>query len=60
MAATIAGLLDTALSDPTGMAEHALAEVGLVLLLVTVVTNFAGRMITRRLAGPGLPVGRGV
>ena len=60
MAATITGLLDSALQDPTGMAEHALAEVGLVLLVVTAVTNFAGRLITSRLAGPGLPVGRGI
>lgn len=60
MAATIAGFLDGAIQDPTGMAVHALAEVGLVLLFVTVVTNFAGRLITRRLATPGLPIGRGV
>lgn len=60
MAATIAGFLDSAIQDPTGMAVHALAEVGLVLLLVTLVTNFAGRMITRRLGGIGLPVGRGI
>ncbi|MGH9094445.1 MAG: phosphate ABC transporter permease subunit PstC [Acidimicrobiales bacterium] len=60
MAATIAALLDGALTDSTGMAVHALAEVGLVLLVITLITNFAGRLITRRLAGPGLPVGRGV
>lgn len=60
MAATIAGLLDSALQDSTGMAVRALAEVGLVLLAVTVVTNFVGRRLSRRLAGPGLPVGRGV
>ena len=60
MAATIAGLLDGAIQDPTGMAVHALAEIGLVLLAVTLLTNFAGRLITRRLATPGLPIGRGV
>ncbi len=60
MASTIAALLDGALTDSTGMALHALAEVGLVLLVITLITNFAGRLITRRLAGPGLPVGRGV
>jgi phosphate transport system permease protein len=60
MAATIAALLDGALTDSTGMALHALAEVGLVLLVITLLTNLGGRLITRRLAGPGLPVGRGV
>lgn len=60
MASTIAALLDSGLTDATGMALHALAEVGLVLLAITLITNFAGRLITRRLAGPGLPVGRGV
>ncbi|MCU4185094.1 phosphate ABC transporter permease subunit PstC [Acidiferrimicrobium sp. IK] len=60
MASTIAALLDGALTDSTGMAIHALAEVGLVLLGITLLTNFAGRLVGRRLSGPGLPVGRGV
>ncbi len=60
LAASIAQLLDNALLDGTKMAVHALAEVGLVLLLITLVTNFAGRLITSRLAGVGLPVGRGI
>ena len=60
MAATIAALLDGALTDSTGMAVHALAEVGLVLLAVTLLTNFGGRLLTRRFADAGLPVGRGV
>jgi phosphate transport system permease protein len=60
MAATIAGFLDSALQDPTGMAVHALAEVGLALLAVVLVTNLAGRLITRRFTGAALPVGRGV
>ncbi len=60
MAATIAGFLDSAVQDPTGMAVHALAEVGLALLVVTLITNFAGRLITRNLGGAGLPVGRGI
>jgi phosphate transport system permease protein len=58
MASTIADLLDTALTSPSALS--ALAEVGLVLLAITLITNFAGRMITTRLAGPGLPVGRGI
>jgi phosphate transport system permease protein len=60
MAASIAALLDGALQDSTGMDVHALAEVGLVLLGVTMVTNFAGRLLTRRFSDAGLPVGRGV
>jgi phosphate transport system permease protein len=60
MASAIAGFLDSALTDPTGMAVHALAEVGLVLLLVTLLANFGGRLLTRRFSAAGLPVGRGV
>jgi len=60
MAATIAAILDGALTDATGMAVHALAEVGLVLLVITMVTNFAGRMLTQRFGAAGLPVGRGI
>lgn len=60
MAATIAAFLDSALTDPTGMAVHALAQVGLVLLVVTILTNFGGRLLTRRFSDQGLPVGRGV
>lgn len=60
MAATIAALLDSALTDSTKMAIAALAEVGLVLLLVTMITNFGGRLLARRYSDAGLPVGRGV
>lgn len=60
MSATIAAFLDSALTDSTGMALHALAEVGLVLLALTLVTNFAGRLLARRFSTTGLPVGRGV
>jgi ABC-type phosphate transport system permease subunit len=59
MAATIAQDLDTALTVPAAL--HALAEVGLVLLAVTLITNFVGRLIAQRFGGgAGLPVGRGV
>lgn len=61
MAATIANFLDSALTDPTHMGLDTLAEVGLVLLAITLATNFSGRLIARRLAGDvALPVGRGV
>jgi phosphate transport system permease protein len=60
MAATIAALLDSALTDTTHMATAALAEVGLVLLAFTLITNFAGRLVARRFSDAGLPIGRGV
>jgi phosphate transport system permease protein len=60
IAATIAALLDGALTDGTGMAVSALGALGLVLLLITLATNLGGRLIVRRMAGGGvLPVGRG-
>jgi phosphate transport system permease protein len=59
MASTIAAFLDAALTDSTGMAVHALAEVGLVLLVITLIANLAGRLLTRRFSSVGLPVGRG-
>lgn len=60
MAATIAAFLDSALTDPTQMGVHSLAEVGLILLAVTLLTNFGGRLVARRFSDAGLPVGRGV
>lgn len=60
IASTIAAFLDSALTDATGMAVHALAEVGLVLLVVTMITNFGGRLIANRFSDEGLPVGRGI
>ena len=60
MAATIARLLDSALGDPTGMSVHALAYVGLVLLVISLVTNFIGRLIASRFSGVALPVGNGL
>jgi phosphate transport system permease protein len=59
MAATIAVSLDSALGDSTGMAVHVLAELSLVLLAITLITNFIGRIITSRLGG-NLPVGAGI
>ncbi len=43
MAAFIASQLDSALQDPTGMAVRALAEVALLLMLISVVVNAAAR-----------------
>lgn len=60
LAGTIATTLDGALTDATGTGLRALAEMGLLLLFVSLITNFAGRMVIRRLTDQGLPVGRGV
>jgi phosphate transport system permease protein len=45
MAAFIASQLDSALQDPTGMAVRALAEVALVLCLISVAVNAVARVI---------------
>ncbi len=61
LAGTIVDLLDSALTDATGMGIHALAALACVLLLITVATNLLGRLIIRRAAGDlVLPIGRGI
>jgi phosphate transport system permease protein len=45
MAASIAGELDSALTDPTGMAVHALGALGLILLMIAVAVNLAVRAV---------------
>lgn len=60
LASTIVALLDSALTDPTGMAQSALAEAGLVLLVITLLTNVLARLILRRVSGGALPIGRGI
>ena len=45
MAAFIVSQLDSALQDPTGMALRALAEIALVLLIITVAVNLAARLL---------------
>lgn len=48
LAATIASQLDSALTDASGMAVHALAEMALLLFLITVVVNVLARLMVRR------------
>jgi phosphate transport system permease protein len=45
MAAFIASQLDSALQDPTGMAVRALAEIALLLMVISVVVNAAARLV---------------
>ena len=60
IAAAIVALLDSAESDPTGLAVSALAEAGLLLMLITLLTNLLARLLVRRVGVINLPIGRGV
>jgi len=60
IAATIVSQLDSALTDSTNFAVKTLAEAGLVLMVITLLTNMAARALVRRTSGTALPVGRGV
>ncbi|MDT5348337.1 MAG: phosphate transport system permease protein, partial [Mycobacterium sp.] len=46
--------------DSTNFAVKTLAEVSLVLMLITLLTNVAARALVRRASKTALPVGRGV
>jgi len=60
IASAIVALLDSSQSDPTRLAVSALAEAGLVLMVITLVTNILARLLVRRVSAVNLPVGRGV
>jgi len=60
IASSVVALLDSAESDPTGLAVSALAEAALVLLAITLLTNALARLLVRQVSTTSLPVGRGV
>ncbi|MEQ0613573.1 hypothetical protein ABLN79_21095, partial [Mycobacterium tuberculosis] len=60
IAATIVSQLDSAMTDSTNFAVKTLAEVGLVLMVITLLTNVAARGMVRRVSRTALPVGRGI
>jgi phosphate transport system permease protein len=60
IAAVIVSQLDGALTDGTGFAVATLAEIALVLLVITLVTNIVARLLVKRVATTALPVGRGI
>jgi phosphate transport system permease protein len=60
IAATIVTSLDSALLDGTGFAVRTIAELALVLMVITLVVNVGARLLVRRVSGTALPVGRGV
>ncbi|MBV8423704.1 MAG: phosphate ABC transporter permease subunit PstC [Candidatus Eremiobacteraeota bacterium] len=47
IAAVIVSQLDSALTDPTGMAERSLAEIALLLFAITLTVNLLARLIMR-------------
>lgn len=60
IAATIVSQLDGAFTDASGLAVATLAELGLVLLVITLLANVGARLLVRRVATTALPVGRGI
>ncbi len=60
IAATMVTYLDTAFLDGTHFAVRTIAELGLVLMVITLAVNVAARMLVRRVSGTALPVGRGL
>ena len=60
IAATVVQTMDTAFLDGTGLALRSVAELCLVLMVITLATNVAARMLVRRVSGTALPVGRGL
>jgi phosphate transport system permease protein len=60
IAATIVSYLDSAFLDTTHFAVRTLAELGLVLMVITLAVNVLARMLVRKVSGTALPVGRGL
>jgi phosphate transport system permease protein len=60
IAATIVTDLDSAFLDGTGFAVRTIAELALVLMVITLAVNIGARFLVRRVSGTALPVGRGV
>jgi phosphate transport system permease protein len=60
ISATILTQLDSAFTDGTGFAVKSIAELALVLMVITLLVNVAARLLVKRVSGTALPVGRGV
>ncbi len=60
IAATVVQTVDTAFLDGTGFALRSLAELCLVLMVITLTTNVVARLLVRRVSATALPVGRGL
>jgi phosphate transport system permease protein len=60
IAAEIVNNLETAFQDGSHFTVRALAELGLVLMIITLAVNVAANLLVRRTSGTALPVGRGL
>jgi phosphate transport system permease protein len=60
IAATIVNQLDSAFGDASGFEIRTLAELAVVLMLITLGTNVLARFLVRKVSGTALPVGRGL
>jgi phosphate transport system permease protein len=60
IAATLVNSLDSAFQDGSGFSVRALAELALVLVIITLAVNIAARMLVRRTSGAALPIGPGL
>jgi phosphate transport system permease protein len=60
IAATIVNELDSAFGDASGFSVRTLAELALVLMIITLTANIIARMLVRKVSGTALPVGRGL
>jgi phosphate transport system permease protein len=60
IASVIVSQLDSALTDGTGFAIRTLAELGLVLMGISLLVNVVARLLVRRSSSVALPVGRGI
>lgn len=60
IAATVVNSLDTAFGDASRFTVRTLAELALVLMIITLATNVVARLLVRKVSGTALPVGRGL
>lgn len=59
IAASIVQNLDSAFTDGSGFSIDVIAELALILMVITLATNVLARFLVRRVSGTALPVGRG-
>jgi phosphate transport system permease protein len=60
IAATLVNNLDSAFGDGSHFTVRTLAELALVLMLITLAVNVAARLLVRRTSGAALPIGPGI
>jgi len=59
IAASIVQNIDSAFGDGSGFSIDTIAELALILMVITLATNILARFLVRRVSGTALPVGRG-